>query len=581
MTQADLEWAEKQGLSASANGSKPDSQSESLARLEIQVRGRHMRDITQYAVAALKSKNGDQPVLFSRGTSLVRLQTGDSGTVAEALGQASLRGVLDRAANFVKFTEKGDTPARPPGDVVADILTLPNPGFPWLQGFSEAPVFLPSGNLLSKSGYDAESGLYVTLNGLDGIRSDMAIQDAVSLLQDELLRDFPFADIGSKAHALALLVQPYVRYLIDGVTPLILIDAPARGTGKGLLVDVVSGISLGRPAQVMALPRDEDELEKRITATWIQGFPMILLDNVVALKSASLSAVLTTTSWRGRRLGRSEMVVVPNTATWIATGNNVAFSDEMVRRTVHIRLDAGVERPEERTGFHHPDLMAWVRLNRTRLVSACLSLVQAWIDAGMPKGKGTLGRFERWVEVMGGILDVADVKGFLSNRESLYANADADSYEWSALGRAWWTQYGDRIITAKDLLGIAKDKNLLLDLWGGRSGLSGQQRMGHALGAHRDRVFRKYRIKRAGADSRTNSAAYRLEEVATKTTETTEITPGRLETGVEMRVGFEMETTETPQANGQNPPGDSGTKTVVSVVSGVLSGRQVNNQVEL
>ena len=37
-----------------------------------------------------------------------------------------------------------------------------------------------------------------------------------------------------------------------------------------------------------------------------------------------------------------------------------------------------------------------------------------------PKGKGTLGRFERWVEVMGGILDVAGIKGFLGNREALH-----------------------------------------------------------------------------------------------------------------------------------------------------------------
>ena len=253
----------------------------------------------------------------------MRLQTGDAGTSAEALGQASLRGILDRVANFVKFTEKGDAPARPPGDVVADILSLPDLGFPGLQGFCEAPVFLPSGNLLSQLGYDGESGLYLNLDGLDGVRSDIPVQDAISVLQDELLLDFPFDDAGSSAHTLALLLQPYVRYLIDGPTPLYLVDAPTRGTGKGLLVEVVAGISLGRPADVMALSRDEDELDKRITATLLQGFPMVLLDNVVALKSTSLSAVLTTTSWRGRRLGKSEMVEAPNTATWIATGNNV------------------------------------------------------------------------------------------------------------------------------------------------------------------------------------------------------------------------------------------------------------------
>ena len=577
MTQADINWAAKQGLMAT-NGTKPDNQGGSHGRPTIQVSGRHMREITDDAVEALISANSKSPVLFCRGTSLVRLQTGDAGTSAEALGQASLRGVLDRAADFVKFTEKGDTPARPPGDVVADILTLPNLGFPWLQGFSEAPVFLPSGNLLSQPGYDVESGLYLTLDGLEGVRSNMPVQDAVSLLQDKLLGDFPFVDPGSKAHAMALLLQPYVRYLIDGPTPLYLVDAPARGTGKGLLVEVAAGISLGRPADVMALPRDEDELDKRITATLLQGFPMIVLDNVVALKSTSLSAVLTTTSWRGRRLGKSEMVEAPNTATWIATGNNVVFSDEMVRRTVHIRLDAGVERPEERTGFHHPDLMAWVRSNRTRLVSACVSIVQAWIDAGMPKGQGTLGRFERWVEVMSGILSIAGVDGFLSNRESLYVNADAETQEWATLCGAWWLRFGANPITAKDLLEVAKETNVVLSYWAGRSALAAQQRIGHALGARRDRVFGKYRIRKAGADGQTNSTAYQLEIGGTpKTTETPETTQTTLKQGGKPVGGFETETPKTPLADGQNPPGISDTKTGDSVVSGVLSSPLTNN----
>ena len=527
MTLEDLEWAEKQGLPVPANGLKPDGGDQE--RPTIQVNGRHMREITDDAVGALKVANHKTPSLFSRGNSLVRLRTGDAGTSAEALVPASLRGVLDRAADFVKLTKDGDTPARPSGDVVADILTIPNPRFPWLQGFSKAPVFLPSGNLLSRPGYDLESGLYLTIDGLEGIRSDVPIQEALALIEDDLLRDFPFTDVGSRAHALVLLLQPYVRYLILGPTPLLLVDAPARGTGKGLLVDVASGISLGRPAYVMTLPKDEDELDKRITATLVEGSPMIVLDNLTTLRSNTLSAVLTTPLWKGRRLGKSKMVEVPNTATWIATGNNVVFSDEIVRRTVPIRLDAGVERPEERSGFYHADLMAWVRSNRAQLVSACLSMVQAWIDAGMPKGKGTLGRLERWVEVMGGILMVASVEGFLTNREALYANADTETQEWIAICRAWWIRYQDRPITAKDLLEIAKDNNLLLALWVGRSALPGQQRIGHALGARRDRVFGDYRIRKAGTDGRTNSVAYQLEQGSSKTTETT---PATLETGV-------------------------------------------------
>ena len=207
----------------------------------------------------------------------------------------------------------------------------------------------------------------------------MRVQDAVSLLRDDLLVDFPFTDEGSEAHALALILQPFIRFILSGPTPLYLITAPARGTGKGLLADVVTIPATGGEAGVMALPGSDDELEKRVTACLVTGHSLILLDNVTSLRSRVLSAALTSREWVGRILGRSRMVRVSNDATWVATGNNLSLSDEMLRRVVPIRLDAAVERPEERTGFRHP-LPRWAYEHRQDLVSACLSIIQAWVD---------------------------------------------------------------------------------------------------------------------------------------------------------------------------------------------------------
>ena len=108
----------------------------------------------------------------------------------------------------------------------------------------------------------------------------MPLAEALALLFGELLYDFPFADQGSRAHALALLLQPYIRSVIEGPTPMYLIDAPARGTGKGLLAELVGLIAQGRAAEVMAMPLGEEEVEKRITSFLLAGYPMALLDNV-------------------------------------------------------------------------------------------------------------------------------------------------------------------------------------------------------------------------------------------------------------------------------------------------------------
>jgi hypothetical protein len=78
----------------------------------------------------------------------------------------------------------------------------------------------------------------------------------------------------------------------------------------------------------------------------------------------------------------------------------------MARRTVRIRLDAKAERPDLRTGFRHANLKAWVRENHEWLVWSALTMIQAWIAAGRPRGRKILGMFEPWAETMGGILDV-------------------------------------------------------------------------------------------------------------------------------------------------------------------------------
>ena len=246
-----------------------------------------------------------------RGTALTRVVSGQ----AEALTRDALKGLMDRCADFVKMKPEKDektgevvkkhTPARPPADVAGDILSRPSLPFPHLEAISGVPVVLPGPKLLLADGYDPESGLLLQLEGLEGLRADMPIDEARALLLGEVYGEFPFAEPeAGRAHTLALTLQPFVRPLINGPTPLYLIDAPARGTGKGLLSEIAALINLGHPAPVMTQPRDGDELKKRITAGLLEGRAFFLLDNVTALKSEHLAAALTAEIWQDRLLAR-------------------------------------------------------------------------------------------------------------------------------------------------------------------------------------------------------------------------------------------------------------------------------------
>jgi hypothetical protein len=73
--------------------------------------------------------------------------------------------------------------------------------------------------------------------------------------------------------------------------------------------------------------------------------------------------------------------------SWLVTANNPVFSREIARRVVRTRLDAKVDRPWERKGFRHANLLAWVREHRGEIVAAVLILVQAWVAAGKPGGR--------------------------------------------------------------------------------------------------------------------------------------------------------------------------------------------------
>ena len=155
--------------------------------------------------------------------------------------------------------------------------------------------------------------------------------------------------------------------------------------------------------------------------------------------------------WQDRWLGRSEMIHVPVRCAWLATGNNPALSNELARRSIRIRLDAKVDRPWLREHFKHPDLREWVRTHRAELIWAALTLGQAWIAAGRPEARPLLGMFEDYCNIMGGVLSVAGIPGFLGNLDEFYTASDAEGNAWRAFVASWADRYGTRDVGVVDL----------------------------------------------------------------------------------------------------------------------------------
>jgi hypothetical protein len=512
-----LTQADRPDFTAERNGHQPKPAD---PRMTIAVSG-DLVTMTRAAWEALTVAN-DPAVMFRRGSVPSRLEAADDGApLIRPLTPERTRYALARCARWesTERTRKGERAVEvyPPVAVVLDVLATPNPALPVLDRVVEVPVFTAAGRLRTAPGYDPEGRTYfappaaLSLPSIPGHPTPAETGAAALLLLNDLLGDFCFVSGSERAHALALLLLPFLRELIPGPTPLHLIEAPTPGTGKTLLADVVLWPAFGRPVPAMAEGRDEDEWRKRITSKLVAGANVVFLDNLRRrLDSAAVSSAITAPAWEDRILGRSETQTVPVRCAWVASGNNPALSLEMTRRTVRVRLDARTEEPWRRSGFRHADLRTWVKDQRGRLIAAALTLGRAWLDAGRPPGATALGMFEDWARVLGGVLAVAGVDDFLANLDAFYADADLEGAEIRGFLAAWWTAHSESRVTAADLLNVEPLPGRVADGGKGREDRGRATRLGKLLSSLRDRHYRlsegpTVRVERAGEAQR---AAY-------------------------------------------------------------------------
>lgn len=336
-----------------------------------------------------------------------------------------------------------------PLDVLDEIAEVPR-----VDRIVDVPVFGPQGELALKPGYHPDArifykGLTVPEVTAEWDDIEMRLSDvewARHLLLDEMLGDFPFADQASRAHALGLVVEQFARGMIDGPAPAYVVIAAEQGTGKSLMAQACLYPSCGR---IDLSPEPEptpQDFQKRLLSELIRGPQAIVFDNVTRrLEDSALAAMLTSGRYADRVLGKSQILSFPVRHTTVFTMNNPEIGQDMRRRVVPIYLDAGVERPWERSGppgrqWQHPNLLHWTETERARLARAAITLIQHYVTGweGRVEAPGRLmGSFEEWSRIIGGIVTAAGVPGFGGNLDRMFAEqADADA-EWGEFLVAW------------------------------------------------------------------------------------------------------------------------------------------------
>jgi len=356
-----------------------------------------------------------QAEVFQRAGHLVRpgftevAAADDRTTIAaglHALKQSGLIEELARVAEWQKFDGRLKDWKRidPPPSVAATLLERVGR---WrlrsVAAIITCPTLRPDGSILSAPGYDAATRIYHmpdrTLR-LPALAARLSRDDAlaaVALLVD-LLKGFPFVDNADRAVALSLIVSAVARGAL-GMVPVHAFTAPAPGTGKSYIADVVAAIVSGRWCPVITSGRTEEELEKRLGAMLLAGYPLISLDNMTTTVSGdALCQIAERPTVRIRILGKSETPECEFRGVVIANGNNLVVMGDMTRRVILGKLDAEVERPEERRFDFDP--VKRILADRGQYIAAALTIVRGYLAAGQPDKRPALASYGAWSDLV-------------------------------------------------------------------------------------------------------------------------------------------------------------------------------------
>lgn len=474
--------------------------------------------------------------LYQRSGMVVRVVRRDTPTVRNYKRPPNSLGIvmvdapflvesMTRAALWQRYDGRKDTWRRTNAPEKVALTFLSRAGqwrLPRLRAVISAPTLRPDGSVLQQPGYDEATQTFFDPCGVEfpEVPVRPTREDALQALSKlrKAFSTFPFDRETDESVALSLALTALVRRSLPSA-PLGALSAPVMGSGKTLLADLIAILATGTAAPAMKYAETDEEAAKTALAVLVEGDAVVLIDNIERpLQGDWLCTLLTSETYSQRMLGRTEMMKVPTTTLFLATGNQLVVAGDLRTRTLLCRLDPRVEKPEERAFTH--DAREWFMAHRASLVVAGLTVMRAHIAAGSPGDVPPWGRFEHW----SGMVRAALVwLGMMDPCGSLRAleEDDPDRQQHLQIMSAWLDAFGNTAKSAREALAVISDiaatseeKRLgeaLKDVSIGRQGTPDSKKLAAWL--------RKHAIRRAAgmqfvkADERDHVALWKVEKV--------------------------------------------------------------------
>ena len=231
-----------------------------------------------------------------------------------------------------------------------------------------------------------------TVTDVPGLPSQAEVEAAARLLQ-EPWADFPFVSPGGDiCRDVCLSAAIYAMFIAANrraleIAPGIAISSHGEGmsSGKTLAGEVICTIATGDIPTPVSLSPDFSEQRKEIISHLVEGDGCLFMDNVAngtRFDSAPLAIAMTNPRFKARLLGTNKQIEASTRTLPVATGNAINLAGDLASRFMLVRIDTGLERPEDRsvTGFKIPDLRRWIVEHRQQLVAAVHIVVRGYLQ---------------------------------------------------------------------------------------------------------------------------------------------------------------------------------------------------------
>lgn len=456
---------------------------------------------------------------YQRGGLIVIIDT-DPGTKAASIRPVNVYPIilaLSRHVNFMRFDKRSMAfICCDPPDLHCRILldAAHYSRLLVLHGIVRQPYLRSDGTLMTKPGYDPDSGLFGLFDIQKFVVPDMPsrkdAEDALECLKS-LLDEFRFKTLYDLSAALSAILTAVIRPTLR-LAPMFHCRAPQSSSGKSYLASLFCVFATESVPSGVAFPASNEEWRKLLLATLLTSPPVIYFDNLTTdiLPYEALCSALTEEYISSRILGVSKTATVSTRTFIVSSGNNVGPVQDMSRRTITIDLDPACEVPAARKFKKDP--LEMVLSNRGHYVSQALKIIRGYIVAGKPaKEVPPVATYTEWSDFCRQALIWLDLP---DPAKSIFRGMERDP-DRETLGRllhAWHNCFGSRPVMIREA--ISRGDHALLEVFmdiAGERGNLNNKRLGRWISRHAERIVDGLKFEK---DSGTRSAeAWRVESV--------------------------------------------------------------------